>query len=75
MMTNNYMKLGAQQGWQCPVCGNVLSPWTTMCPCHGNPTWTTSTTTDGDKTESVTITMNDLSNSPKANENIHTYYQ
>ena len=24
------------QGWECPKCGNILSPWTTICPYHGN---------------------------------------
>jgi hypothetical protein len=33
-----------QQGWQCPVCGAVMSPWTSVCVrCNGfggyNPTW------------------------------------
>lgn len=25
-----------QQGWQCPICGRILSPWTWECPCGGN---------------------------------------
>ena len=25
-----------QQGWQCPICGRVLSPWAWECPCGGN---------------------------------------
>lgn len=22
-----------QQGWQCPVCGSILAPFITECPC------------------------------------------
>lgn len=22
-----------QQGWQCPVCGRILAPFVTECPC------------------------------------------
>lgn len=24
-----------QQGWQCPVCGAILAPFVTECPCKG----------------------------------------
>jgi len=24
------------EGWQCPVCGRVWSPWTPGCTCGGN---------------------------------------
>lgn len=23
-----------QQGWQCPVCGKVHTPWVSECDCH-----------------------------------------
>ena len=42
---NKYIKpITPQQGWQCPVCGAVMSPWTSGCiRCNGNwgytPTW------------------------------------
>ena len=47
----------AQQGWQCPNCGNILSPNTMWCPfCSGEKklTHTTTTTTDH-KTETLKI--------------------
>lgn len=28
-------------GWQCPVCGRVLSPFMMECPCGGKPYSTT----------------------------------
>jgi uncharacterized OB-fold protein len=39
------MTMGAMQGWQCPVCGKVLAPFMTMCPCNGNQQSVTTTTT------------------------------
>ena len=42
---NKYIKpITPQQGWQCPVCGAVMSPWTSGCiRCNGTwgytPTW------------------------------------
>lgn len=65
--TSGYLKVGAQQGWQCPVCGSVNSPWTTQCPCHGNPNWyetTTITTSTPIKNEEygVTAYMNETEN-------------
>lgn len=32
---NNYMQVGAMQGWQCPVCSAVNSPWLYQCYCGG----------------------------------------
>lgn len=45
--TSRYMQLGAQQGWQCPICKRVLAPFITECPCNGQgmQTVTTMTTT------------------------------
>lgn len=35
----------AMQGWQCPICKRVYSPFTSMCPyCGGNEVITTTTT-------------------------------
>ena len=25
------------EGWKCPVCGNGLAPWVSVCPCHKAP--------------------------------------
>ena len=36
-----------QQGWQCPICGRILSPWTWECPCGGRGTKTYMTTGTG----------------------------
>lgn len=62
-VTSGYMKVGAQQGWQCPVCGRVLAPFITECPCQGMGKQTITTTgTDietvpfNGKSESYTIT-------------------
>ena len=44
-MENNYfIQTGAMQGWQCPVCKRILSPWTTECPCQGQGKQTITTT-------------------------------
>lgn len=33
--SNNFMQLGAMQGWQCPICKRVLAPFMPECPCGG----------------------------------------
>lgn len=33
-----YNANGLMQGWQCPVCGRVLSPFTAECPCYREKT-------------------------------------
>lgn len=30
-----------QYGWQCPICGAVMSPWTTSCINSHSNAWTT----------------------------------
>ena len=36
-----------QEGWRCPVCGNVNAPWVASCPCGGRDNYHfTSTGTD-----------------------------
>lgn len=34
----------AQQGWQCPICKRVYSPYTPSCFCCGNEQTITTTT-------------------------------
>lgn len=43
MNIGDFEKIPPQQGWQCPICGRVYSPTTTMCFYCGNETQTTST--------------------------------
>lgn len=71
----NYMQLGAQQGWQCPICKRVLSPWTPECPCKGQgmETWTTTTSEGTDTYIPKTVTLNDKEISNHI-PNVHTYY-
>lgn len=49
--TSRYMQVGAQQGWQCPLCKRILSPWTAECPCKGQQ-WGDLTVTYGPNTTS-----------------------
>lgn len=45
------INIGAQQGWQCPVCGKVNAPWMMQCTCDGKASYkidyTRETTTTG----------------------------
>lgn len=36
----DYYNFNAQQGWQCPICKRVYSPYTSMCYYCGNRTVT-----------------------------------
>ncbi len=50
----------AQQGWQCPICKRVYSPFTTMCCyCGGDTVISTGSTTgiDWQKHQSVTTAV------------------
>lgn len=50
-ITSGYMQLGAQQGWQCPICKRILAPFVSECPCQGQgQTTITTTNIDGDTT-------------------------
>ena len=45
----NFSGIFGQQGWICPKCGRVFSPFTTMCPyCKGNDNSNLITATDTD---------------------------
>lgn len=57
MTTENFMQVGAQQGWQCPVCKRILSPWTPECPCRGQGPETIWTTTTTGNTETFTVAV------------------
>ena len=52
-MTNNFMQVGAMQGWQCPICKRVLAPFVQECPCKGQGMETVTTTGNG------TLTLNE----------------
>ena len=43
----NNLFSNALQGWQCPICKRIYSPFTTMCPYCGGDNFTTTTTTNG----------------------------
>lgn len=49
-MSDNFNGLFAQQGWQCPICKRVYSPFTQMCLYCGQKTFTTN----------MKVTMNDF---------------
>ena len=65
-MYNDFYSVGAAQGWQCPICKRVLSPWTPECPCKGKVEWETSTSTPNPdspfKYYGTTITMHGKEN-------------
>lgn len=68
------MQMGAMQGWQCPVCKRVLSPWTMECPCKGKPrSDTTDITVEWTDTENWGIGLNNEDIS-KHIPTINTYY-
>lgn len=50
----NYHIYNPQQGWQCPVCGKILAPWLSECPCQGLGSQTvTATTINYDQIEKI----------------------
>lgn len=48
MITEN---IGVQQGWQCPICHRVYSPYTPMCYYCGGEQKTTTYTTSTENVE------------------------
>lgn len=71
-MENNFMQVGAMQGWQCPICKRVLAPFVQECPCKGQgpETWTTTSTS----TENKTITLHNNEELAKHIPTIQTFY-
>ena len=44
----------AQQGWECPRCGNINAPWVAQCNCSRNKytiSWTSKPSYTGDRPE------------------------
>lgn len=70
----NFMQLGAQQGWQCPICKRILAPFVPECPCGGQglQTWTTTSSTTDKDSNPNTLTMNE--EDAKHIPTISTYY-
>lgn len=71
--TTNFMQLGAMQGWQCPICKRVLSPWTPECPCRGQgmETYTTTTGT-GKDTDYIKFTKTSVSTKGNPTITLHS---
>ena len=53
----------AQQGWQCPICKRVYSPFTPMCWYCGNDKQTTVTSTGTDINPGYMPPINEWGNS------------
>ena len=53
----------AQQGWQCPICKRVYSPFTPMCLYCGNGKQTTVTSTGTDINPGYMPPINEWGNS------------
>lgn len=54
----SFYQVGAQQGWQCPVCKRVLAPFVPECPCQGQGMQTTTIATLANAINNKTITLN-----------------
>lgn len=66
-VTSGYMRLGAQQGWQCPICGRVLAPFMTECPCQGAGKQTLTTTgTDGFEKQAIPLNVPSTTGEPQS---------
>lgn len=51
-MNSNFIEVGPQMGWQCPVCKAINAPWKPTCDCKGVvPSATTANAPTTDETE------------------------
>lgn len=63
-MSDNFNGLFAQQGWQCPICKRVYSPFTQMCLYCGNTDVITTNELNKIKNECLTVNLTDNSFAP-----------
>lgn len=56
-MSDFEIKIGHQQGWECPKCGRVYTPWVRQCSYCGNDTQLTTITTGFSETIGKTETI------------------
>lgn len=50
-----FYQVGAQQGWQCPICKRVLAPFIPECPCQGMQTITFATSANTINNKTITL--------------------
>lgn len=62
----------AQQGWQCPICKRVYSPFTPMCWYCGNGKQNTVTSTGTDINPGYIPPINELGNSKTVPNDVQT---
>ena len=60
----------AQQGWQCPICKRVYSPFTPMCWYCGNDKQTVVTSTETDINPGHMLPINEWDNSKTVSDDV-----